>query len=119
MKLFCVFGLLLITVIPLSVFSQHLKFSNSLPEAGDLVKFVYDPVGTNLAGKDKIECTAFLFTSKEPLPTKVNLIKEGKVYKADVPTTDSTNLVALAFSSENVKDDFPEGYFITLSKNGI
>ncbi|WP_159452680.1 TlpA disulfide reductase family protein [Pedobacter nyackensis] len=118
MRLFNSAFLLLSLMAPLSVLSQHIKFSKTLPEAGDVIKFVYDPVGTNLAGKNNIECDAFLFTYKSPGPTKIRLIKEGGVYKGEVPTTDSTNLVALAFSSEKVKDDFPEGYFVKLSKNG-
>ncbi|MDR6785467.1 peroxiredoxin [Pedobacter africanus] len=110
--------LLLLFAAPLLVFSQHVKFEQAFPEAGSIVKFTYNPAGTKLSGQQKIDCKAFVFAKKQPGPTVVNLVKVGELYEADLPTTDSTTLVALTFSSGEIKDSNAEGYYVKLSEKG-
>lgn len=110
--------LLTVLMLLMMVSKAQVKFSALTPEAGKAISFTYDPKGTKLEKSADITCQVFSFFSGAPKITKVNLIKEGGLYKAEVPTTDSTTLVALSFSMEDVRDDNPAGYYVKLSKGG-
>ncbi|WP_316736374.1 TlpA disulfide reductase family protein [Pedobacter aquatilis] len=99
--------------------AQSVKFSEAQPEAGATVKFTYDPKGTTLQNLSDVKCVVYsFFSSTTPKSAKIDLVKEGEVYKGEFKTTDSTTLAALAFSVDEQKDESPNGYMLALSKDG-
>ena len=108
----------LLMAVPSFVFSQNVKFEPAEPAAGSSVKFSYDPKGTKLEGKTDIVCNAYSFTATTPKSATVKLVKDGARYFAEVPSADSVTLLALAFSSGDVKDDKTNGYYVKLSNRG-
>lgn len=99
--------------------AQSVKFSTENPVAGTTVKFTYDPSGTNLKNLTDIKCTAFsFFSTTNPKSAKVDLVKEGDIYKGEIVTADSITLAALAFSVDDQKDESPKGYILKFTKDG-
>ncbi|MEJ2882977.1 TlpA family protein disulfide reductase [Pedobacter sp. GR22-6] len=107
----------ILMLLPFCLTAQ-VTFLNPKPEAGSMLKFSYDPSGTKLAGKDDIECYAYVFHQTKQQISPVKLIREGSVYNGTFQTTDSTSLVALQISSDGMIDDNSKGYYITMFKNG-
>ncbi|MGM9477532.1 redoxin domain-containing protein [Pedobacter sp. GSP4] len=102
-----------------SVSAQGVKFATSQPEAGSKVKFTYEPKGTNLENLADVKCTSYTFFSNtNPKSAKIDLVKEGEVYKGEISTPDSTTLVGLAFSVGDQKDEAPAGYVLPFTKAG-
>ncbi|WP_158800234.1 TlpA disulfide reductase family protein [Pedobacter sp. L105] len=104
--------------------AQQVKFSDLKPEAGKTVSFTYDPKGTALENSQSIKCDVFLFDSKSagvivsPRSLIISLLKDGSIYKATVPTNDSTSLIALYFYSGSKSDNNPDGYYTPLYHHG-
>ena len=99
--------------------AQGVKFSADQPEAGSTVKFTYDPKGTNLENLADVKCTSYTFFSKfNPKNTKIELVKEGTIYKGEISTPDSVTVVGLAFSVGDQKDEAPAGYVLEFTKGG-
>jgi len=96
----------------------QVKFSDLQPEAGKPVIFTYDPTGTKLAKATEIKSQVHSFFSGSPKVTSITLIKEGDLFKGEVPTTDSTTLVAFLFSGDGERDINPAGYYVKMSKGG-
>ncbi|CAH0157515.1 Sporulation thiol-disulfide oxidoreductase A [Pedobacter sp. Bi27] len=99
--------------------AQGVKFSANTPAAGSTVKFTYDPKGTNLENLADVKCTSYTFFSKSnPKSTKIELTKDGTVYKGEISTPDSVTIVGLAFSVGDKKDEAPAGYVLEFTKAG-
>lgn len=99
--------------------AQGVKFSTDKPAAGSKVTFTYDPKGTNLENLADVKCTGFTFFSKtNPKNAKIELVKEGAIYKGEIATADSVTLVGLAFSVDDKKDEAPDGYILEFTKAG-
>ncbi|MDN3586399.1 TlpA disulfide reductase family protein [Pedobacter aquatilis] len=99
--------------------AQSVKFSEEQPVAGATVKFTYDPKGTSLQNLSDVKCVVFnFFSTTNPKSAKIDLVKEGEVYKGEFKTTDSTTLAALAFSVDEQKDESAKGYMLAFSKDG-
>ncbi|MDQ1142115.1 redoxin domain-containing protein [Pedobacter agri] len=99
--------------------AQGVKFSPEKPAAGSKVTFTYQPKGTNLQNLTDIKCSSYTFSSSaNPKAAKIELVKDGELYKGEITTSDSTTLVGLAFSSGDQKDEAPEGYIIRYTKAG-
>lgn len=99
--------------------AQGVKFSADKPAAGSKVTFTYDPKGTNLENLTDIKCTGFTFFSRtNPKNAKIDLVKEGAIYKGEISTADSVTLVGLAFSVDDKKDEAPDGYILEFTKAG-
>jgi peroxiredoxin len=111
--------LLLLVFAAGAVNAQGVKFSADKPAAGSNVKFTYEPKGTNLENLADVKCTAYTFFSKSnPKNTKIELVKEGSVYKGEIGTPDSVTIVGLAFSVGDKKDEAPAGYILEFTKAG-
>ncbi|WP_316825000.1 TlpA disulfide reductase family protein [Pedobacter miscanthi] len=102
-----------------AVSAQGVKFSADKPVAGSKVTFTYDPKGTNLENLADVKCTGFTFFSKtNPKNAKIELVKEGAIYKGEISTADSVTLVGLAFAVGDKKDEAPDGYILEFTKAG-
>ncbi len=114
LKLFC-----LLVLAAGAVNAQGVKFSADQPAAGNTVKFTYDPKGTNLENLADVKCTSYtFFATTNPKSKKVELVKEGAIYKGEISTPDSVTLVGLAFSVGDQKDEVPAGYLLEFTKGG-
>jgi len=114
LKLFC-----LLALAVGAANAQGVKFSADKPAAGSTVKFTYDPKGTNLENLADVKCTSYTFFSKSnPKNTKIELVKEGAIYKGEISTPDSVTVVGLAFSVGDQKDEAPAGYVLEFTKGG-
>ncbi len=101
------------------LYAQGVKFSTDKPAAGSTIQFTYQPEGTNLEKLTDITCTAYTFYSTTtPKSTKIDLIKQGDLYKGEFSTTDSVTLVGLSFAAGEQKDEAPAGYILKFTKNG-
>ena len=61
--------------------AQGVKFYTDKPEAGNTVKFSYDPKGIFVKNSDTIKCEAYSFYSTQsPKMIRIKLIKEGDIY---------------------------------------
>jgi peroxiredoxin len=99
--------------------AQGVKFSADKPAAGSTVKFTYEPKGTNLENLADIKCTSYTFFSKSnPKNAKIELVKEGDIYKGEITAPDSVTIVGLAFSVGDKKDEAPAGYVLEFTKAG-
>nr|WP_315420331.1 redoxin domain-containing protein [uncultured Pedobacter sp.] len=99
--------------------AQGVKFSADQPAAGSTVKFAYDPKGTNLENLADVKCKSYTFFSKtNPKDTKIELVKEGAIYKGEITAPDSVTVVGLAFSVGDQKDEAPAGYVLEFTKGG-
>ncbi|WP_293308245.1 redoxin domain-containing protein [Pedobacter sp. UBA5917] len=99
--------------------AQGVKFSTDKPAAGSKVTFTYDPKGTNLENLADVKCTGFTFFSKtNPKNAKIELVKEGAIYKGEISTADSVTIVGLAFAVGDKKDEAPDGYILEFTKAG-
>jgi len=118
MKFFKQVAVALLLALPAFVGAQNVKFENAKPEAGSVIKFTYDPTGTKLAGKEDIQCYAYVFHTTKQKVSPVKLIKEGALYNGEIQTTDSASLVALQLSSDGTIDENAKGYYILVVKDG-
>ncbi|MNK47311.1 Thiol-disulfide oxidoreductase ResA [compost metagenome] len=99
--------------------AQGVKFAVNQPAAGSKVKFTYTPKGTNLENLADVKCTSYTFFSgTNPKNAKVELVKDGEIYKGEISTPDSATVVGLAFSVDDQKDEAPAGYVLELTKGG-
>ncbi|WP_316832229.1 TlpA disulfide reductase family protein [Pedobacter aquatilis] len=99
--------------------AQGVKFSADKPEAGTTVKFTYDPKGTNLQNLADVKCTSYSFyTSTGPKSKRIDLIKDGELYKGEIAASDSVTLVGLSFNVDEQKDETPAGYLLEFTKGG-
>lgn len=102
-----------------AVQAQGVKFAVNQPAAGSKIKFTYTPKGTNLENLADVKCTSFTFFSgTNPKNAKVDLVKDGEIYRGEIATPDSATVVGLAFSVGDQKDEAPAGYVLALSKGG-
>lgn len=102
-----------------AVHAQGVKFAVNQPVAGSKVKFTYTPKGTNLENLADVKCTSYTFFSgTNPKNAKVDLVKDGDIYKGEIATPDSTTVVGLAFSVGDQKDEAPAGYVLKFTKAG-
>lgn len=110
---------LLLTLTFLStVIQAQVKFSDLNPEAGKTISFTYDSKGTAVEKSEVIKCTIFFFSSGSVQTKAITLTKEGSFYKAEIPTTDSTGLVALSIYADGKQDRNPNGYYVKFKQNG-
>ncbi|WP_316796497.1 redoxin domain-containing protein [Pedobacter agri] len=111
--------LFLFVISAVTVSAQGVKFSPEKPVAGSKVTFIYQPKGTNLQNLTDIKCSSYtFFSTANPKAGKIDLIKDGDVYKGEINAPDSTTLVGLAFSSGDQKDEAPAGYVLPYTKAG-
>ena len=114
LKLFC-----LVVLAAGVANAQGVKFSADQPVAGSTVKFTYDPKGTSLENLADVKCKSYTFFSKtNPKDTKIELVKEGGIYKGEITAPDSVTVVGLAFSVGDQKDEAPAGYVLEFTKGG-
>lgn len=117
MKLFKLLLPMLFTAM--LVKAQGVKFSADKPAAGSTVKFTYETKATSLQNLADVKCTAYTFYStSNPKSKKVELVKDGELYRGEIATTDSTTLVGLAFNVGEQKDEAPTGYILEFTKDG-
>jgi thiol-disulfide isomerase/thioredoxin len=121
MKSFTLFSAML--AVSAALQAQQVKFSDVKPEAGKELSFTYDPAGTKLEKSTAVKCRVVTFSpgtyiTDGPKITNIDLVKSGAVFKGMVPTTDSTTLVALLLSSDEVRDENPAGYYTRLLRKG-
>lgn len=117
MKTLKIFSLLVLAAG--AVQAQGVKFATNQPAAGTKVKFTYTPKGTNLENLADVKCTSYTFFSgTNPKNAKVDLVKDGEIYKGEIATPDSATVVGLAFSVGDQKDEAPAGYVLELTKGG-
>ncbi|MCZ4244540.1 TlpA family protein disulfide reductase [Pedobacter punctiformis] len=99
--------------------SQGVKFSADKPAAGTKISFTYEPKGTSLENLADIKCTSYtFFSTTNPKAGKIDLVKEGSIYKGEFSTPDSVTLVGLAFYVGDKKDEAPGGYILKFTKAG-
>jgi len=117
MKTLKIFSLLVLAAG--AVQAQGVKFAVDQPVAGSKVKFTYTPKGTNLENLTDVKCTSYTFFSgTNPKNAKVELVKDGEIYKGEITPPDSATVVGLAFSVGDQKDEAPAGYVLELTKGG-
>lgn len=113
--------LLLLTAALTAVFgtyAQTVKFSSNTPVPGQPLSFEYNPAGGNLAQLANIQCVAFTFVNKKVNQVKIELTKEGLIYKGNVPTVDSTAFVLFSFNANGTKEESRNAYYTHFYKNG-
>lgn len=98
--------------------AQKVIFSSNQPVAGKPLMFTYDPAGGNLAQLANIQCKAFVFVNKKAKQVKIDLTKEGLIYKGNIPTVDSTAFVMLSFNADGTKDESKNAYYTHFYQNG-
>lgn len=98
------------------------SFSHSPQEVTPGSEFTirYNPDSSNLAAKENIEATAYLYNNKLANTVDVPLKKDGKIYTGQVRTNDSTFGVLFKFKSGKVVDNNNKiGYVVFLTdENG-
>lgn len=110
---------ILLLVIGINVQGQGVKFPADKVPTGNKINFTYNPKGTKLQGLTPIKCIAYVFHSTTyPQAAKIELIKEGDIYKGEIDTRDSATLVGLAFSVGEQKDEARNGYLLDLTHAG-
>jgi len=101
------------------VYAQGVKFADTQPKAGSKVQFSYDPKGTKFENQTDITCRSLSFSSgTNPQLTKIDLTKDGEMYKGEIVAPDSVMLVGLAFSVGSDRDEAPNGYILKYSQGG-
>lgn len=111
--------LYLLVVLAGTANAQGVKFSSEKPTAGSKVTFTYQPKGTNLQNLTDITCSSYTFFSgTNPKKAKIDIVKDGELYKGEISTADSVTLVGLVFSVGDQKDESPEGYVLEYTKAG-
>lgn len=103
----------------LSATAQTVKFASSTPAPGQPLSFEYNPVGGTLDKLADVKCQAIMLMGKQFKSAKVELTKEGGIYKGTMPTADSISLVMLSFNAGDTRDKNPNGYFTAFYKNGV
>ncbi len=118
MKLFKQVVVGLLFAAPAFVYAQNVKFADPKPEAGSVIRFTYDPTGTKVTGGGNVQCYAYVFHNTRQKVSEVKMTKIGATYVGEIPTTDSTSLVALQLSSEGKIDENANGYYTLVFKAG-
>jgi tetratricopeptide (TPR) repeat protein len=92
--------------------------SSAIP--GDEVTIFYNPDSTILAGKDNIECIAYLFNDDLINAVDVPLISDKNYFKGIIQTNDSTLGILIKFKTDELLDNNDKnGYLIYLTdENG-
>lgn len=108
----------LFLAVPAYAYTQTVKFADPKPAAGNVIRFTYDPRGTKLAAEGDVQCYAYVFHQVRQKVSQVKLSREGSVYAGEIPTTDSTSLVALQLSSDGRTDGNTKGYYTLVFKDG-
>ncbi|TKC05637.1 redoxin domain-containing protein [Pedobacter polaris] len=117
MKKLCLLFLLSSMVICYSK-AQSVKFSPANPEAGKPLSFEYESKGGKLEMISNVTCVAQTFVNRKQKVVKIDLTKEGSVYKGTFTPVDSTAIAVLVFSADGTKDDNPNGYYTLFYDKG-
>ncbi|RZL49511.1 MAG: TlpA family protein disulfide reductase [Pedobacter sp.] len=117
MKKLCLLFLLSVMLISYSK-AQSVKFSPAMPEAGKPLSFAYESKGGKLEMLANVSCVAQTFVNKKQKVVKIDLTKEGSVYKGTFTPVDSTAIAVLVFSADGTKDENPNGYYTLFYENG-
>lgn len=101
-----------------STYAQTVKRSSNTPVPGQPLSFEYNPAGGNLAQSANIQCVAFTFVNKKVKQVKIDLTKEGSIYKGNLPTVDSTAFAFFSFNANGTKEDSGNAYYTHFYENG-
>lgn len=114
--------LLVISILGIkSVHAQNesVKLSTDQPSAGSIVSFTYNPDGTSLAGKKKIEAAVYYMDFKDSPADDVVLTAEGNEFKGSLNIPPATRAFFLSFSaSGKIDDNNGKGHFYFIYQNG-
>lgn len=117
MKKLCLLVLLSCWLISLTK-AQSVKFLPEKPEAGKPLSFEYESKGSNLALLTNVTCVAQTFVNQKQKVVKVELTKDGSIYKGTFTPVDSTAIAVLVFSADGTRDDNPNGYYTLFYQQG-
>lgn len=98
--------------------AQNVKFSPASPEAGKPLSFEYESKGGKLEMLSNVTCVAQTFVNNKQKVVKIDLTKEGSVYKGTFTPIDSTAIALLVFAADGTKDDNPNGYYTLFYDKG-
>lgn len=110
--------LLLSSVIVGSLKAQSVKFSPANPEAGKPLSFEYESKGGKLEMLANVTCVAQTFVNRKQKVVKIDLTKEGSVYKGTFTPVDSTAIAILVFAADGTRDENPSGYYTLFYDKG-
>lgn len=110
--------MLLSSVIVGSLKAQSVKFSPANPEAGKPLSFEYESKGGKLEMLANVTCVAQTFVNRKQKVVKIDLTKEGSVYKGTFTPVDSTAIAILVFAADGTKDENPSGYYTLFYDKG-
>jgi len=111
--------LILLTALVISRSNaQSVKFSSASPEAGKPLSFEYESKGGKLEMLANVTCVAQTFVNNKQKVVKIDLTKEGSVYKGTFTPIDSTAIAVLVFAADGTKDDNPNGYYTLFYDKG-
>jgi len=110
--------LLLLSIFVGSLKAQSVKFSPANPEAGKPLSFEYESKGSKLEMLANVTCVAQTFVNRKQKVVKIDLTKEGSVYKGTFTPVDSTAIAILVFAADGTKDDNPNGYYTLFYDKG-
>lgn len=98
--------------------SQSVKFIPEKPEAGKALSFEYESKGGKLEMLSNVTCVAQTFVNYKQKVVKIDLTKNGSVYKGTFTPVDSTAIAVLVFSADGTKDGNPNGYYTLFYDKG-
>ena len=98
--------------------AQSVKFIPEKPEAGKALSFEYESKGGKLEMLTNVTCVAQTFVNNKQKVVKIDLTKNGSVYKGTFTPVDSTAIAVLVFAADGTKDDNPNGYYTLFYDKG-
>lgn len=98
--------------------AQSVKFIPDKPEAGKALSFEYESKGGKLEMLTNVTCVAQTFVNNKQKVVKIDLTKNGSVYKGTFTPVDSTAIAVLVFAADGTKDDNPNGYYTLFYDKG-
>jgi len=111
--------LLAITFFGTNVLAQTLTVIPQKPVAGDTISIIYDAKGGKFEKDTLKTVTVIVFEGLMQENKKIQLTREGDVYKAKLASDPSTLMIAFAFGLNKGWDNTPlEGHFYPFYKNG-
>ncbi|PTQ97036.1 thiol-disulfide isomerase/thioredoxin [Mucilaginibacter yixingensis] len=98
--------------------NEHLKLSADQPSAGSTVGFTYNPDGTILAGKKKVEAAVYYMDFKDSPADDVVLTADGNGVKGSLNIPSTAKAFFLSFAAGKIDDNNSQGYFYFIYENG-
>lgn len=98
--------------------AQELVVNPAQPKKGELITFTYNPKGGKFANDTLITATVIITDGFDLTSKKIDIIKDGELYRGKFQTDTATLVIIFAFSANKVWDHASkEGYIYPIYDN--